>query len=118
MRTIPATQASCEAHVFHRPKPAWLEYHHIIPQSWQLYLWGSVKDKRTVALCRTGHGNTHWNIVRLMKAKAGLVHPYSQLYAGADLRIARMALERVEEAEPGAIGRLIATQRWGGMAGA
>ena len=110
MRTISAELADCEAHGYHRPEPAWLELHHVIPQSWQLVLWGRVADKRVLALCRTGHGNVHWDIVRLMKRQTGLRR-------GADLQIARMALERVEEAEPGSVGRLIASRNWGGMGG-
>jgi hypothetical protein len=68
---------NCEAHKAHRPEPTYLEYHHVIPQAWQK-LWkpdgkkAVIWDPRTVALCRTGHGNVHYWLVKMMKTFADL----------------------------------------------
>jgi len=122
MRTVPATKAKCEAHLAHYPRPLWLEYHHVIPVAWQLYLWQQVRDKRTVCLCRTGHGNVHWWIVRTMRglydAGGGIVAASKNTGGrGIDLVTARIALERVEAVEPGSLDRLVSARHWGGMAG-
>jgi hypothetical protein len=69
-----ATTRPCEAHGSHRPEAAYREFHHVIPQAWQ-HLWvpptakvvWSLWDRRTVSLCRTGHGNVHVWIVRFMR---------------------------------------------------
>lgn len=89
-RTLAIEQGSCAAHKYHRPEPTFWEEHHIVPQAWQYFyvpgddpgrplglvqgraahrdaidqLW----DKRKAVLCRTGHGNVHWWLVRFMKA--------------------------------------------------
>jgi hypothetical protein len=79
------------AHRYHRPVPTYSEFHHVIPQAWQQFwtppgmkpvavagvdalregdpsqlrlLW----DTRRVVLCRTGHGNVHFWLVRAMTA--------------------------------------------------
>lgn len=89
LQTRPArTDKRCEAHKDHRPEPLYQELHHVVPQAWQQFyvpdhtsataaigaptrdgepvtgvkLW----DGRTVALCRTGHGNVHWILTRFM----------------------------------------------------
>lgn len=86
---IPKTAALCVAHASPTtgrcPTVAqYNELHHVIPVEWQKFwqppepwpnegvdpfnrvvrLW----DARTVALCRTGHGNTHFWLARLMHA--------------------------------------------------
>lgn len=73
----------CDLHRSHGPEPTYLEVHHVVPQAWQatwqppppwpyplaspdrpgLTLW----DARTVNVCRTGHGNVHHWIVRMME---------------------------------------------------
>jgi hypothetical protein len=84
-----AVPAVCELHRDHQPRYTYAERHHIIPQAWQavwqpptfvqrtdsawpfahlspdhkgLFLW----DARTANICRTGHGNVHFYLVRLM----------------------------------------------------
>jgi hypothetical protein len=85
--TVPAT-VGCAAHSTHAPAPTYLELHHVIPQAWQRH-WqpeiNTVKgfakavsfeaigvpdpiwDERTIALCRTGHGNVHYWLVKMMQ---------------------------------------------------
>lgn len=69
---IAATTAACEVHVYHDPRPTYRELHHVVPRAWQAFwrpatppfpgtydgehLW----DDRTIAVCRTGHGNIHF----------------------------------------------------------
>ena len=113
VRTVPASVRPCEAHRYHRPEPTFLELHHIICQSWQLYLWQRIRDPRVVALCRTGHGNVHWAIERLMRQQE--IAPVRR--RSVEHRWAREALRRVEAMEPGAVERLRAAKHWGGMAG-
>lgn len=73
------TVAPCEVHIDHSPRTTFQEIHHIIPRAWQAFwqpempphpgradgqqLW----DSRTIAVCRTGHGNIHFWIVAMMK---------------------------------------------------
>lgn len=133
----------CAAHKTHRPK-LWapLELHHVIPREWQAFytptpstvsgtlpppttavatvvLW----DARTVALCRTGHGNVHYWIVRLMRevkakrtedpalASAALVGGRTE-----EQRIALLALTRMVEAG-GSLVALADAGHLGGMFG-
>lgn len=96
--------AKCEVHRTHRPAYAYCEAHHIIPQSWQqvftppgfkhqadkdfpyagpspdhtgLYLW----DARTVHVCRTGHGNVHFWLVKIMHIISDIKGDQSSLRA-------------------------------------
>ena len=63
----------CEAHRLHRPRAMTIELHHVIPQAWQNMVLHSevLFDKRTVALCPTGHRNVHALLVTMMKASQG-----------------------------------------------
>lgn len=133
----------CDLHRGHEPEPTYLEVHHVVPQAWQatwqpdgrgpfpapspdhpgLNLW----DARTTKVCRTGHGNIHFWIVRLVHAaddlgvddvprlmhevRSGLVHhsPGTDDYA-----VAAAALIRFQEAG-GELGTLIAAREWGSI---
>jgi hypothetical protein len=127
--------APCTQHN-HRPTPTYSELHHIIPQAWQVF-WQPPKpwenqgpspdrpgvilwDARTIVLCRTGHGNVHFWLVRAMRSYLAVVQDqgsnptrlideaWSLVKAGAkkdglkitkaDMVIARMAMERWEAA--------------------
>lgn len=89
-----ASTQVCTFHRHHDPAPTYTELHHVIPQAWQVFWqppapWpnggpspdrkapGSnapflLFDARTVALCRTGHGNVHHWLVQIMQAFARL----------------------------------------------
>lgn len=103
------TDAPCEAHRYHSPLARYREEHHVVPQAWSRF-WrpegvvvprDGVWDRRITALCRTGHGNVHWLLVRIMRAgatedpaEARRAFPGS----GADYEIAYLALTRWREA--------------------
>lgn len=89
------SSAACDIHKSHAPHPLYTERHHIVPQAWQafwrpegpqgsnsarrasLVMAGDIEaaalvaphlwDPRTTNLCRTGHGNVHFLLVRLMR---------------------------------------------------
>lgn len=140
--------ADCSIHASHEPEPTYCEIHHIIPQAWQLQwqppepypypgpspdhagvtLW----DARTAILCRTGHGNVHYWLVKVTRAIADLkldsedeatwhdaVHTVrgTALAAGhapghADLDVAMLAIIRYA-AVGGKIANLVANRLWG-----
>jgi hypothetical protein len=72
-----ASSQACSIHKGHQPDPLYTEQHHVIPQAWQhsaaamaLGLTADASqlfDPRTVPLCRTGHGNVHFVLVRLTR---------------------------------------------------
>lgn len=83
MSPIATTQLACVLHHHHAPAPTYQELHHVIPQAWQAH-WQPPKpwpnagrspdrpglelwDARTVAICRTGHGNVHFWLVKIMR---------------------------------------------------
>lgn len=121
-RRAPAA-TPCASHRSHSPEPTYLELHHVIPQAWQR-AWtpgqtivrpgfeNALFDPRTVALCRTGHGNTHYWLVRFMRA-------YSKLTTMAEggFRIEE-ACRRAEKQELAPRGRndmglaLLGMNRW------
>ncbi len=111
-----ATSIPCEAHRYHWPKPTYQELHHVVPQSWQRFwtlgepttkLW----DPRTVPLCRTGHGNVHWHLVRLMQVTTEDPLETRKIYRprGKEYEIAYLALSRWKEAG----GSLVSLQEAG-----
>lgn len=146
----PALSAQpCDQHHRHDPAPTYTELHHVIPQAWQAFwqppqpwpdagpspdrrdaktglpltLW----DARTVAICRTGHGNVHHWLVELTHyaaANPGLTLGQLEHDAKAAIRaagehpnhvdyaIAAQALERWTTAG-GTIDQLVAARLWG-----
>lgn len=68
----------CQAHGYHQPTPRYLEAHHVIPRAWQA-AWrppgetAVIWAPHTVLLCRSGHGNVHYWIERMMRQIA--MHP-------------------------------------------
>jgi hypothetical protein len=75
----------CALHKTHQPANLTVEWHHVIPVSWQLHTTltgtppfpgldpdgrGMLWDCRGVWLCPTGHRNVHTWIVKLMHAVA------------------------------------------------
>jgi hypothetical protein len=77
--TVSVTTRECEAHRYHSPLPAYLELHHVVPRDWQA-AWrpssaptgGWVWLPILVALCRTGHGNVHMVLERIMRSWAAV----------------------------------------------
>ena len=82
-----ATSLPCELHSHSRDVfPLYREQHHIVPQDWQHEFRpakdalvpgpadrpGELWDKRTVNICRTGHGNVHFLLVMFMKEREKL----------------------------------------------
>lgn len=84
-------------------------------------------DARTAALCRTGHGNVHYWIVRMMHVANDLaiddvprlMHEVRSRLIGHhpgtdDLAMASSALIRFQEVG-GELGTLIAAREWGSI---
>lgn len=46
-------------HKEHRPVPSELHLHHVFPKYLQMQVWNEIRDKRTVAVCPTGHVDVH-----------------------------------------------------------
>lgn len=136
-------EIGCDVHRSHDPAPAYLEVHHVIPQAWQatwrpegrgpfpapspdtkgLELW----DARTATVCRTGHGNIHFWIVRMMHVADDLavddvprlMHEVRSRLVGHspgtdDFAVASSALIRFQEVG-GDLGTLIAAREWGAI---
>jgi hypothetical protein len=79
------TLAACYLHTYHKPHVTYTELHHTIPREWQSVFtpptfsqrvdaqWPNAKlvegqwlwDARTMPICRTGHGNVHFYLVKL-----------------------------------------------------
>lgn len=124
-RTVPVS-VGCALHKYHWPRPSHLEEHHIVPQAWQRF-WRSEAGyglwmPDTEPLCRTGHGNVHAHLVRLMKATLG-GDPEDPLAAriaypgrGKEYEMAYSALARWKEAG-GSLAALRTAKLWGGMYG-
>lgn len=122
-----ATLLPCAIHQEHQPLATYCEQHHIIPQEWQsvwsppnfthqpgdpnwpfaglspdrpgLYLW----DGRTDPICRTGHGNTHFYLVKLMhwaSERPNIAFKDQMTYARTQLRhtFAHLEVHAVAEA--------------------
>lgn len=144
--------APCAIHRSHSPAPTYTELHHVIPQAWQVAwqppapwpfegaspdrpgvrLW----DARTVALCRTGHGNVHYWLVAIMReidqlARAAKAVPTSALLdraykqvkrdahaehrsvVSAEVAISEEAIRRYTDLAGGALATLIDAHLWG-----
>jgi len=129
--TVPADTARCSVHLSRLiscrgTNPQWYELHHVIPQAWQ-FAWPAdgrtvIWDRRTMPLCRTGHGNVHYWIVRLMReVRDGTLHQQPLRRVNLTRRtkefaIARLALTRFTEAG-GDLTALAKAGRMGGMFG-
>jgi hypothetical protein len=93
-------------HRVHRPPYRYIEYHHIVPRAWQAF-WkppgkaAVVWDPRTLACCRTSHGNIHDILVTLMHARAagesGTARDLVGRHSPAEYGWACAAMERWEE---------------------
>ena len=112
---IPVTTArTCDAHMFHRPKPIAQELHHVVPQAWQKFwrpdtgigLW----HPETVPLCPTGHRNVHLYIVAKMQAVASKDH--IRIPNNKEAQIAQLALTIWIEAG-GSLMDLVRAGQWG-----
>lgn len=123
---------ACELHKRHSPANLTVELHHVTPVGWQL-TWrppvapypgndpngrGPLWDSRTVAICPTGHRNTHAWIVKLMHALAGGEDPQVAFKAaagstgGVQARWALEALVRFKQ-YGGTLAQLVAAHEWG-----
>lgn len=135
------TSAPCSLHRRHEPAATYSELHHVVPQAWQV-LWQPAQpwlnggpshdhagrllwDARTVPICRTGHGNVHFWLVRLTKAAhrlgsigAGLhelraeARVHGQDPGRRDLETAILGLQRWLDAG-GTLDQLAAAGLWG-----
>lgn len=121
---VDAFAERCEGGHSHVPTPRYLELHHVVPQSWQKSwhpgdteyknnIYTKIFDPRTVALCRTSHGNVHFWLSAFMhyiaanetdETPTDLDNVVHQVLAGqhdrhrAEVEIARQALLRWHEA--------------------
>lgn len=59
------TAPSCPCVKVHSPKPAYLQKHHIVPQSWG----GQTVPDNLISICGTCHDATHDALNRLVKAQ-------------------------------------------------
>lgn len=130
---IAATTDPCTVHGCHAPEPTYCEMHHVIPRAWQdfwqpkvapypgAYQGQRLWDNRTVAVCRTGHGNIHYWIVKLTRAwhpggtveQAAMVAKHNAGAVGRlDFAVAELALARYIAAG-GNIEDLAAAGLWG-----
>lgn len=108
---------TCTLHTTHTPVARTVELHHVIPQAWQrVWVPGDAKpdrnglwDPRTVPICPTGHRNTHYWIVNLMRRVNGEVIPR---VVGNEVATAQLALDRFRAAG-GRLIDLIAASEWG-----
>lgn len=142
--------SNCVIHKNHSPLVTYCELHHVVPQDWQatwsppnfthqpndpnwphsglspdrpgLYLW----DARTDALCRTGHGNVHFYLVKLMHWMSERPNNIQDAiaYAQTQLRLtfrhqdphavaeALLGIERFQQAG-GSFSALWAAHSWG-----
>lgn len=128
-----ALQLPCQLHRSHRPDPLYVEQHHVVPRAWQQFWQPAVApfpgtyagqklwDDRTVNICRTGHGNVHYWIVRLTRnwvpgdmgaTIAGAKHSAPERPGPADFATALQALERYMHVG-GSINDLVAASEWG-----
>ncbi len=80
----------------HTPIPLQIELHHSHPQYDQIALWGTVRNKTLVPLCRTAHRNLHIYLTALM---AGKETPHVNAYTA---RLAREGLRLITEAHDAA----------------
>jgi len=86
----------------HTPVCHETEGHHRLPQTFQRALWGTVRERDLVYLCRDGHRSVHlWLTARLTGQPAIRINPYLR-------GIAENGLQRIVAAY-GAEGRPLPT---------
>ncbi len=88
-RTAPFAARPCLCCKGHTPIPLQIELHHIWPQYDQIALYGALRNRETVALCRSSHRNLHIYLTALM---AGQPLPHVNAYTA---RLAREGLRRI-----------------------
>lgn len=67
--TSDGAKKPCRCLVHHHPNPLRTEGHHVYPQAEQIKAFGEVLDETLVDLCRTGHGNVHVAIDRMLRGE-------------------------------------------------
>ncbi len=65
--SLPFSTRPCQCVKRHSPTPTRVELHHVHQQSHQRRLWGTVRDKETVALCDNGHAIVHAFLERMRR---------------------------------------------------
>lgn len=91
-RTAPFAEQPCQCVQTHTPVCHETEGHHRLPQTHQRALWGAVRDRSLVFLCRDGHRAVHlWLDARLTGRTPIRLNPYL-------LAVARDGLARIEAA--------------------
>lgn len=136
---VAAPSTLCVVHHRHRDsQPLYLELHHAIPQAWQRVAvdraWpvaggrhvgaGDLFDPRTVALCRTSHGNVHFLLVRIMRSFAASpsmsvdlavrVATKGRRANAREVAVARLAVDRWVE-QGGNVAQLVAAGQYGAI---
>jgi len=93
-RAAPFSEEPCLCCKGHVPIPLQIERHHIHPQYSQIFLWGRVRNRETVALCRSSHRNLHIYLTALMAGQPlPHVNAYTARYAREGLRLIMAAHE-------------------------
>jgi hypothetical protein len=97
MSAIPTPTATfavqpCRCCRKHTPVPVSVELHHMHPQYDQIMLWGEVRNRKLMPLCRTTHRNLHDYLTAIM---AGAPPPRVSAYTAA---LAREGLRLITEA--------------------
>jgi len=76
----------------HTPVVLEVELHHILPQTFQRALWGGLRDRETVPLCRDGHRSLHIVLSAVLRGETPpRINPYL-------LRLVREGLRRITTA--------------------
>jgi len=86
---------TCPCVRHHCPAPAYLQRHHILPQSWG----GKTEPSNLVAICGTTHDAVHDLLNAIVKAKQGRgKYPSSRRYPAYAWQLALRALRAWQEA--------------------
>lgn len=84
---LPFEASPCPCVNRHSPRPRNVDLHHVYPQGEQKLKHGSVIDRETVPLCKSGHDAVHYAITRLLGGqKVWLGNSYLQEVAEEGVR--------------------------------
>jgi len=76
-RTAPFAARPCLCCKRHVPVCHEVEGHHVLPQTFQRALWGTVRERDLVFLCRDGHRSVHlWLTAQLTGQPAIHLNPF------------------------------------------
>ena len=91
-RTAPFQTHRCECCKNHVPLALEVELHHLHPQADQKALWGEIRNRTLIPLCRTAHRNLHVYLAALIAQQPV---PRVNAYTA---RLARQGFQLINEA--------------------